>query len=99
MFGDAWECTYDGELKLQPVRVCVSYIRIHARNGWAGRFPDQLSWRLADFACLTPSPRFPLHVHRQEEVESVHPMTLEEVFQRVEVRFGSNRSIHPLLGQ
>jgi hypothetical protein len=50
-------------------------------------------------ACLTPSPRFPLHVHRQEEVESVHPMTLEEVFQRVEVRFGSNRSIHPLLGQ
>lgn len=24
--------------------------------------------------------------HRQEEVESVHPMTLEEIFQRVEVR-------------
>lgn len=87
MFGDAWECTYDGELKLQPVRACVSYARIRMLK-WLGAFLsiDSLcAW--TSFCVRSPSPLTALHKHRQEEVESVHPMTLEEVFQRVGVRY------------
>jgi len=33
VFGDAWECTYDGELKLQPVRIYVCVIATVIING------------------------------------------------------------------